>query len=600
MDEPFHSLEWEEPGTQTTGAPDKIRRLTDRVGSVLPGHPDGRSLVPSRKEDAHQLPRAPGSNPGSKDLPKGPGRQKGAAVTGQSDSSSLHKQPGWDSVPPGNQVSQGLMDVVSGERHPPYSTTPTGGREYQGRQGVESDERSLRLDAEPRDFSSDMDSLSPTGSRPICHSSILPAPSLLQLASSPIGKATDAFLQDWSLVKGYANPPWNLIGRVLAKVEQQKAGLILVAPIWPSQPWYPRLLSLLVAHPLRIDPQGRVMAEDLDLVPPLAVWPISGNTTQVNDFQMRLQTSFYCHGTKKTSQLYDSLCRRWISWCTARQADPVSGPIEDVVNFLAQLYHEGYQYRSLGSYRSAIASIHAPVDGASVGQHPLVSKLMKRAFHSRPQLPRYTNTWDVNTVLLELGKHTLGQDMSLRQLSLRTVMLLSLTRPSRSVDLAKLNLVGLRNTPEGAVFLPTALAKQSRPGKEFKEFLFPKFAENEKLCPVQSLSLYMERTKALRGDATQLFISFIKPHNPVTSSTIARWLKLGMESAGIDTSIFKAHSVRSASTSAASMQGVTTEDILGAADWSTESSFQRFYYKPVHNTTFAKSVLTATNNTIDM
>ena len=115
----------------------------------------------------------------------------------------------------------------------------------------------------------------------------------------PLAETTDAFLQDWSLVKGYANPPWNLIGRVLAKVEQQKAGLILVAPIWPSQPWYPRLLSLLVAHPLRIDPQGRVMAEDLDLVPPLAVWPISGNTTQVNDFQMRLQTSSYRHGAKK-------------------------------------------------------------------------------------------------------------------------------------------------------------------------------------------------------------------------------------------------------------------------------------------------------------
>ena len=64
-----------------------------------------------------------------------------------------------------------------------------------------------------------------------------------------------------------------------------------------------------------------------------------------------------------------------------------------------------------------------------------------------------------------------------------------------------------------------------------------------------------------------------------------------MESAGIDTSIFKAHTVRSALTSAASMQGVTTEDILVAADWSTESSFQRFYYKPVHNITFAKSVL---------
>ena len=32
-----------------------------------------------------------------------------------------------------------------------------------------------------------------------------------------------------------------------------------------------------------------------------------------------------------------------------------------------------------------------------------------------------------------------------------------------------------------------------------------------------------------------------------------------MELAGIDTSVFKAHSIRSASTSAAAMQGVTTD-----------------------------------------
>ena len=82
-----------------------------------------------------------------------------------------------------------------------------------------------------------------------------------------------------------------------------------------------------------------------------------------------------------------------------------------------------------------------------------------------------------------------------------------------------------------------------------------------------------------------------------TSPTIARWLKIVIEAAGIDTSILKAHSV---STSTAATQGVTTEDILSAADWSTESSFQRFCYKSICDKTFAKSVLTATNNTIDM
>ena len=179
-------------------------------------------------------------------------------------------------------------------------------------------------------------------------------------------------------------------------------------------------------------------------------------------------------------------------------------------------------------------------------------------------------------------------------------MLLALTRPARSADLSKLDLKGFRDTAEGAVFLPVALAKQSRPGKSLKEFFVPKFIENPKLCPVVSLGFYLKKTESLRDNASQSFISFIQPHLPVSSSTIARWLKETMAEAGVDTSIFKAHSIRGASTSAASNGGVTTEEILTVADWSTESSFQGFYYKPIRNTAFVESVLSATNNTIDM
>ena len=80
---------------------------------------------------------------------------------------------------------------------------------------------------------------------------------------------------------------------------------------------------------------------------------------------------------QKSAQSYDSLCKKWIGWCTEQGYDPISGPIEDVVNFLAHLYSEGYQCRSLGTYRSVIASLHTPVDSASIGQHPLVSRLQK-------------------------------------------------------------------------------------------------------------------------------------------------------------------------------------------------------------------------------
>ena len=61
--------------------------------------------------------------------------------------------------------------------------------------------------------------------------------------------------------------------------------------------------------------------------------------------------------------------------------------------------------------------------------------------------------------------------------------------------------------------------------------------------------------------------------------------------AGVGTSIFKAHSVLGASTSAAANASVPIEEILKMADWSTASTFQKFYYRPVVNTNFGRAVL---------
>ena len=58
--------------------------------------------------------------------------------------------------------------------------------------------------------------------------------------------------------------------------------------------------------------------------------------------------------------------------------------------------------------------------------------------------------------------------------------------------------------------------------------------------------------------------------------------------AGIGTGIFKAHSVRGA---AAANAGVITADILKAADWSSESVFTKFYYKPIQSGVFGETVL---------
>ena len=50
-----------------------------------------------------------------------------------------------------------------------------------------------------------------------------------------------------------------------------------------------------------------------------------------------------------------------------------------------------------------------------------------------------------------------------------------------------------------------------------------------------------------------------------------------MEDAGIGISILKSHSVRGVTCFKAAGEGVTTKQILEAADWSSEGTFQKFY-----------------------
>ena len=101
---------------------------------------------------------------------------------------------------------------------------------------------------------------------------------------------------------------------------------------------------------------------------------------------------FLASWRQKSSKTYDSLFGKWISWCSERDCDPISCPIGEVVNFLAHVLEQGYQYRSIHSYRSAISSVHEKVDGCEVGQHLLVARILKGIFMKdllNPGTPRH-------------------------------------------------------------------------------------------------------------------------------------------------------------------------------------------------------------------
>ena len=88
----------------------------------------------------------------------------------------------------------------------------------------------------------------------------------------------------------------------------------------------------------------------------------------------------------------------------------------------------------------------------------------------------------------------------------------------------------------------------------------------------------------------KLLLSYIRPHKPISGASLSRWLTDITSRAGIDTNIIKAHSVR-ASASAAYERGASLQGILHLADWSTDSTFRRFYYRSKHNSSITKTLL---------
>ena len=297
--------------------------------------------------------------------------------------------------------------------------------------------------------------------------------------------------------------------------------------------------------------------------------------------------------------MYQSGSARLSSWCARRQIDPISGDVQHFLDFLAGLYDQGLQHRSINSIRSAVSMTHKQVDGSPIGQHPLVTRLLKGVYNQWPPQPRYSATWDVDVVTKHLAAMGAIESLPLKQLSQKLVVLMALVKASRTSELRALDTRFRVYRPNGVVFKLASLTKKRTPGLPPKELFFGAFPNDKRLCVVECLKFYEEKTREFRlpGPGEKpLFLSYVRPHNPVTSQRLAHWVKDLLADAGVDES-FKAHSVQGASTSAAMAIGVPLADILGNADWSRESTFRWFYYRETETTKYVSKVLQGGENT---
>ena len=171
-----------------------------------------------------------------------------------------------------------------------------------------------------------------------------------------------------------------------------------------------------------------------------------------------------------------------------------------------------------------------------------------------------------------------NEDLSDKYLTYKLTMLLALTSASRVLGLQHLDIRFMIKGTNIYMYTFGKLHKAWRKGKSPPSLKVYSFEEDTKFCVIATLEQYLKRTKVWRGkDKSQLLLSFVKPHNPVVSSTISGWIKNVLREAGVDTKIFRGHSTRSASTSKAGLAGLSVTVISNTSTW------QRFYNRQVES-----------------
>ena len=298
-------------------------------------------------------------------------------------------------------------------------------------------------------------------------------------------------------------------------------------------------------------------------------------------------------GTKAN---YSTYLKKWITFCAEKKVDLFHPRTSEVLLFFSSLFQLGYSYGQLCSTRSAVSLLltHGQND-QTWGKLPVVKRYMKGLFERRAVFPKVYTTWDVGVVFAYIRTlpHPAVQD--LRTLSHVLALLLGLLSGGQrcqtihQIELGDLTVV----SPKFLMIPIMSVIKQTRPGHHMLPLKFKPYLPDERLCVVTVLTYYLKATMYCRGTSRKLFVSYQKPHGPVSRDTIARWCKNVLSLAGIDISQFCSHSSRSAATSMAKAKGMSLGKIITYAGWSNARTFASYYDKPIEvvETTFQDILL---------
>ncbi len=443
-------------------------------------------------------------------------------------------------------------------------------------------------------------------------------PAFFSLSHSPL--EGDALTARWPTARLYAFPPIKILPLVLCKIREERASVILIAPNWPNQPWFPDLTELLIAPPLADSGQeghvisgGRlgVAPEPRTMEPSCVV--ASGLSGELDALQARVVGTLTEARAPSTRRLYALKWGVFVKWCHQAHIDPVVCTVLDVLSFLQYRLDSGSLPSTLKVYVAAIASFRSPQGGQSIGRDPMVVSFLKGARRLHPPRPPSVPPWDLEVVLRALSQPPFEplSSVGLKELSLKTALLLALASAKRIGDLHAFSVDSdcIRFGPGDCSvtlrprmgYVPKSLSTPFKIQTVSLSALSSESAASSEadaqtsVCPVRALRIYIDRSASFR-QSNQLFVCYggCARGRAVSKQRLSHWIVDAITAAytnqGLECPLhIRGHSTRAMASSWAWSRGMSIQDICVAAGWSSENTFARFYRLDVQS--FASQVL---------
>ena len=450
------TLEWATDLDTNPRHNSRNRCITSRLGCSVWGDQDGGSMVRRGESPTHQHARVDGRRFCRKDIRERQAGYSHPLTNGQYNCHRLYQPYGRNQIPQSVTSSLQFVAVVPPEGDHLIGRALTRDVQHSGRCGISYDPHN-RVDAGQISVQQCVTTMGLMLDRPVRFQVEQPVAEIRELAPRSLCSSNRCFSDILAGRTRICLPPF-LFGRQMP--HEGTTRRMYNSPDCPN-----------MEHPAVV-PSPTGAAHRLSITSAVTQDALTGSIQQAppNDVEepasaSRLETVRASHSaggistrasalitsgwSKGTNATYQSGWNRWHRWCDERDINPLSCDIKFFLDFLAELFDQGLQHRSINTIRSAVSMTHSQLEGVPIGQHPLVTRLLKGVYNLRPPMPRYSSTWDVGMVTKYLTSLGRNEDLPLKRLSQKLALLMALVEACRTSELKALDLRFKVLKPEG-------------------------------------------------------------------------------------------------------------------------------------------------------